>query len=250
MRFKGKVAIVTGGAGEIGRATAKQLASEGARVLLADMADDGEGQQLVRELGAQGAETAYCRTDVSKEAEVIAMVKAATDRWGRLDVMVSNAGVSGRGRTSDTPMAEWERILGVNLTGVFLCAKHAHPAMKASGGGAIVNTASIMGVVAVQGAVSYASSKGAVVNMTRATALDYARDNIRVNAVCPGFMESRMKGIAPANSADLGDLAARHPLGRLGKPSEIAKAIAFLASDDASFITGHSLLVDGGYIAQ
>jgi NAD(P)-dependent dehydrogenase (short-subunit alcohol dehydrogenase family) len=248
MRFKGKVAIVTGGTGEIGRATALQLASEGAKVLLADLGADGG--KVAAELSKDGREVVFFEANVCKEPDVMAMVKAATERWGRLDVMVSNAGVSGRGRTNDTPLAEWERILGVNLTGVFLCAKHAHAAMKASGGGAIVNTASIMGLVAVQGAVSYASSKGAVVNMTRATALDYAKDGIRVNAVCPGFMESRMKGIAPANSADLGDLAARHPLGRLGKPSEVAKAIAFLASDDASFITGHSLLVDGGYVAQ
>lgn len=248
MRFKGKVAIVTGGTGEIGRATALQLASEGAKVLLADLGADGG--KVAAELSKDGREVVFFEANVCREPDVMAMVKAATERWGRLDVMVSNAGVSGRGRTNDTPLAEWERILGVNLTGVFLCAKHAHAAMKASGGGAIVNTASIMGLVAVPGAVSYASSKGAVVNMTRATALDYAKDGIRVNAVCPGFMESRMKGIAPANSADLGDLAARHPLGRLGKPSEVAKAIAFLASDDASFITGHSLLVDGGYVAQ
>jgi NAD(P)-dependent dehydrogenase (short-subunit alcohol dehydrogenase family) len=248
MRFKGKVAIVTGGTGEIGRATAVQLASEGAKVLIADLG--AEGAKVAAELSRDGREIAFCETDVSKEADVIAMVKAATGRWGRLDVMVANAGVSGRGRTDDTPLAEWERILGVNLTGVFLCGKHAYGAMKAAGGGAIVNTASIMGLVAVPGAVSYASSKGAVVNMTRATALDYAKDNIRVNAVCPGFMESRMKGITAATAADLGSLAARHPLGRLGKPSEIAKAIAFLASEDASFITGHSLLVDGGYVAQ
>lgn len=248
MRFKGKVAIVTGGTGEIGRATALQLATEGAKVMIADLGD--EGPKTAAELSKDGREVAFFKANVSKEDDVIALVKATTDRWGRLDVMVSNAGVSGRGRTNETPLAEWERILGVNLTGVFLCAKHAHAAMKASGGGAIVNTASIMGLVSVPGAVSYASSKGAVVNMTRATALDYAKDNIRVNAVCPGFMESRMKGIAPANSADLGDLAARHPLGRLGKPSEVAKAIAFLASDDASFTTGHSLLVDGGYVAQ
>ena len=247
MRFKGKVAIVTGGTGEIGRATALQLAGEGAKVLIVDIGEDGA--KVAAELSREGGEIAFFSANVSKEPDVVAMVKAAIDRWGRLDVMVSNAGVSGRGRTNDTPLAEWERIIGVNLTGVFLCAKHAHAAMKECGGGAIVNTASIMGVVAVPGAVSYASSKGAVVNMTRATALDYAKDGIRVNAVCPGFMESRMKGIAPATSADLGDLAARHPLGRLCKPSEIAKAIAFLASDDASFITGHSLLVDGGYTA-
>jgi NAD(P)-dependent dehydrogenase (short-subunit alcohol dehydrogenase family) len=248
MRFKGKVAIVTGGTGEIGRATALQLASEGAKVMIADVGDDGS--KVAAELSRDGREVAFCKADVSQEADVAALVKATTDRWGRLDVMVSNAGVSGRGRTDDTTLAEWQRILGVNLTGVFLCAKHAYAAMKASGGGAIVNTASIMGHVAVPGAVSYASSKGAVVNMTRATALDYAKDGIRVNAVCPGFMESRMKGIDPGKSVDLGNLAAKHALGRLGKPSEVAMAIAFLASDDASFITGHSLLVDGGYLAQ
>ncbi len=247
MRFVGKVAIVTGGAGEIGKATVRQLASEGASVLIADMAAEGPG--MAKELSAEGLRVAYCRADVSNEAQVVAMVKAAVDRWGRLDVMVANAGVSGRGRTNETALADWERVIGVNLTGVFLCSKHAHAAMKAGGGGAIVNTASIMGLVATAGAVAYTAAKGAVVNLTRSMALDYAGDGIRVNAVCPGFMRSRMRGMVGDAGVNLDDLVARHPIGRLGDPEDVAKAIAFLASDDAAFITGTSLVVDGGYTA-
>lgn len=247
MRFKDKVAIVTGGAGEIGRATVRQLAGEGAKVLIADMADDGP--KIAQEMLAEGLQAAFFKVDVSKEDQVIAMVKAATDRWGRLDVMVANAGIGGRGRTNETLLADWERVIGINLTGVFLCSKHAYAAMKAGGGGAIVNTASIMGLVAVAGAVPYTAAKGAVVNMTRSTALDYAKDGIRVNAVCPGFMESRTSVVVGPAVVKMDDLVARHPIGRLGKPVDIAKAIAFLASDDAAFITGHSLVVDGGYTA-
>ena len=249
MQFSGRVAIVTGGSGSIGRATASLLARRGARVLITDLADDGK--RIKDELAALGHDVAYRHADVSREHDVAALVHDALHRWQRLDVMVANAGIGGRGTAVDTDLQFWQRVMDVNLTSVFLCIKHAVPAMRASGGGAIVTTGSVMGLVAPLHAVSYAATKGAIVNLTRAAAIDHAKDNIRVNAVSPGHLESPTSvGGAAARAADSGDLLARYPLGRLGRPDDVAHAIAFLASDEASFITGTTLVVDGGYSAQ
>lgn len=248
MRFQGRVAIVTGAAAGIGLATARQLAREGAQVLMADWS--AQGGQVAETLRADGLDVQFQQVDVSDEAQVSALVGAAESRWGRLDVMVANAGISGRGTTDQTALTDWQRVLAVNLTGVFLCAKHAFPAMRRVGGGAIVSTASIVGLVGVPGAVPYAAAKGAVVNMTRTMALDGAPDQIRVNAVCPGFIEVAMVGAPPRDDDQSARLIALHPLGRLGTGEDVAKAIAFLASDDAAFITGTALVVDGGYTAR
>jgi NAD(P)-dependent dehydrogenase (short-subunit alcohol dehydrogenase family) len=249
MQFSGKVVIVTGGSGSIGRATASLFARRGASVLIADLAD--EGQLVTDSLVAEGHEVAYLHNDVSREEDVTALVRCALERWGRLDVMVANAGIGGRGAADQTELATWQRVLDVNLTSVFLCIKHAVPAMRANGGGAIVTTGSVMGLVAPLGAISYAATKGAIVNLTRAAAIDHAADNIRVNAVSPGHLESPTSvGGAAARLADPRNLVSRYPLGRLGRPEDVAHAIAFLASDEASFITGTTLVVDGGYSAQ
>lgn len=249
MQFTGKVAIVTGGAGSIGLATAALLASRGARVLIADLAESGE--EAVRTLAERGLDVAFGRTDVTSEDQVSALVRRAIDRWGQLDIMVANAGIGGRGAADEIGLSAWNKVLDVNLTSAFLCIKHAVPAMRAAGGGAIVLTGSVMGLVAPLHAASYAATKGAIVNLTRAAAIDFARDNIRVNAVSPGHLESPTKiGGPAARAADPRDLLARYPLGRLGRPDDVASAIAFLASDEASFITGTTLVVDGGYSAQ
>jgi NAD(P)-dependent dehydrogenase (short-subunit alcohol dehydrogenase family) len=248
MRFEGKVAIVTGAAAGIGRATAWQLAHEGAKVLLADRSPSCE--QAAVALRAEGHDAHGALADVSDETQVAALVQAAVDRWGRLDIMVANAGIGGRGTTDTTALSDWQRVLAVNLTGVFLCAKHAVPAMRRSGGGAIVSTASIVGLVGVPGALPYAAAKGAVVNMTRTMALDCAGDGIRVTTVCPGFIDAAMEGAVPRSAQETQRLTALHPLGRLGTADDVAKAIAFLASDDAAFITGTALVVDGGYTAR
>lgn len=249
MQFSGKVAIVTGGSGSIGRATASLFAHRGARVLIADLADSG--QQFAQELKAQGHDVAFHHTDVSREDDVAALVRDALDRWQRLDVIVPNAGIGGRGAADELALQDWQRVLNVNLTSVFLCIKHSVPAMRQTGGGAIVITGSVMGLVAPFHALSYAATKGAIVNLARAAAIDHAKDNIRVNAVSPGHLESPTSvGGSAARAVDQRDLIARYPMGRLGRPEEVARAIAFLASDEASFVTGTSLVVDGGYSAQ
>lgn len=247
MRLKGKVAIVTGGASGIGQATAELMAAEGARVLVADYSE--AGAEVAAAIRARGYEAAFFHVDVSAEVKVQAMVDKAMDLWQRLDIMVANAGIGSTGAAEHLSLEDWNRMIGINLTGVFLCGKHAIPAMRKNGGGAIINTASILGHVGFAGASSYTAAKAGVVNLTRTLAIEHAKENIRVNVICPGFIATPM---VTANLTDeaLKGIAALHPVGRLGRPEEVANAILFLASDEASFITGTSLLVDGGYTAQ
>jgi NAD(P)-dependent dehydrogenase (short-subunit alcohol dehydrogenase family) len=248
MKLQDKVAIVTGGARGIGAATVREFVSEGAQVVIADMSE--AGAQLSRDLNEAGFDTAFALVDVSDEAQVINMVELAVQRFGRLDIMVANAGIAAPGMSaSEMALEFWERTIGINLTGVFLSNKHAIARMQQQGeGGAIVNVASVLGHVGAPNAAHYTAAKGGVVNLTRSLGISHAREGIRVNTVCPGFIDTPM--LAPSGAAGRDRYIAAHPIGRLGQPEEIARAIRFLASDDASFVVGTSLFVDGGYTAQ
>lgn len=252
-RLAGKVAIVTGAASGIGAATAERFCREGAAVLVVDR--DGDGAAAVtRRLDPTGQRARHIHGDVQDEATALAGVQTTLDAWGRLDILVNNAAVaSGMNLLEFTP-EEFDRVLGINLKGPLLFCKYAVPAMRASSGGSIVNVASISSTCGIPNQPLYAPSKGGLLQMTRQLAVQYAGDNIRVNAVSPGTIETPL--LRPPNDDLAGHtrqlewLRARHPLGRFGQPSEVAAAILFLASDEASFITGANLAVDGGYAAQ
>ncbi|MNZ15992.1 2,5-dichloro-2,5-cyclohexadiene-1,4-diol dehydrogenase [compost metagenome] len=248
MKLNEKIAIVTGGASGIGEATVRRLVAEGAKVVIADLSD--RGAELSGELNQRGEKTLFVKVDVSREEDVANLIAATVECFGRLDIMVANAGI-GQSRTpiEQTGLDQWQRMLDINLTGVFLSDKLAIEQMlKQGGGGAVVNMASIMGHVGVAGAAPYNAAKGGVVNLTRSLGVAYASAGIRVNAVCPGFIDTPILDGAP--DAAVAHIVAAHPIGRLGRPEEIASAVAFLASDEASFMVGANLIVDGGYTAQ
>ncbi|MBI0577166.1 glucose 1-dehydrogenase [Neobacillus cucumis] len=247
MKLAGKVAVVTGGASGIGEFTVREMVEEGAKVVIADLNDD-LGSKLVQELNQEERQVAYIHVDVTKEDQVENMIEFAVSKFGKLDILFNNAGIGSLSPSAELPFEEWRKVLSVNLDGVFLAAKHAIKAMQKNGGGSIVNTASILGHVGQAQTAPYTASKGAVVNLTRTLAVEYAKDNIRVNAVCPGYIETPL--LNQLDEAMKNHLISLHPIGRLGKPEEIAKAVVFLSSDDASFVTGSNLLVDGGYTAQ
>ena len=253
-RFEGKIALVTGGASGIGLATAERLLAEGAAVVIADL--DGEaGEAAAAALRARGLELASAaRCDVTRGDQVKALVDDVVVRHERLDVLFNNAGIFEPGEVHEVDEEAWDRQLNVNLRSVYLVSHHAVPVMLAQGGGAIVNNASIAAIVGDHNGAAYCASKGGVGNLTRAMALDYATRGIRVNAICCGEIdtplfvrESYQIGMTPDSYREL--LNEYHPIGRIGLPSEAAAAVAFLASDDASFITGVLLPVDGGYSA-
>lgn len=248
MRLKGKVSIITGGASGIGEATVRAFIKEGARVVIADKAAD-KAERLAKELAAEAI-----TVDVSSSEQVKAMVDHAVARHGRLDVLVNNAGYGITGNVVETSESDWNALMAVNVNGVFLGCKHAIPMMARQGGGAIVNTASTTSRVGIKDRAAYVTSKGAVAAMTRAMALDHVHQNIRINAVAPGTIESPYFNEIFAKSPDAAalraSLEARQPMLRLGQPAEIAAAIVFLASDDASFCTGSTLFADGGWTAR
>ena len=253
MKLEGKVAIVTGGASGIGRASAVEFAREGARVLVCDVDEDG-GAQTAAAARAGGGEAMFHRADVTRGEDVAAMVAAAVKAYGGLDVIFNNAGIILSASAVDTTEEQWDRIMGVNLRGVWLGIKHAAPEIRKRGGGAIVNTASVHGMATDAGVAAYATSKHAVIGLTRASALELTSWNIRVNAVLPGAIDT---SLLRSNLRDAGDeeegfkaLSALEPIGRIGRPEEIARAAAFLASDDSSFVTGAALAVDGGLLAK
>ncbi|WP_314588597.1 SDR family NAD(P)-dependent oxidoreductase [Paenibacillus terrigena] len=247
MKLLNKVAIVTGGASGIGEATVKLFANEGARVVIADFSD--RGQQLSDTLNAEGKDTLYIKTDVTNEEQVKHMIEATVEKYGQLDILYANAGIAKDGPAHVLNMDAWQRTIDINLTGVFLCDKYAIEQMLKQGtGGAIVNCGSIHSHVGKHGVTAYASAKGGVKLLTQTLGITYAQEGIRVNAICPGYIDTPL--IEGRNEALNEHLVSLHPMGRLGKPEEVAKAVLFLASDDASFVTGTSLLVDGGYTAQ
>jgi NAD(P)-dependent dehydrogenase (short-subunit alcohol dehydrogenase family) len=253
-RVEGKVALLTGAASGLGAASALRLASEGASVMLSDVNDEAGGA-LAAQIGGSGGRAVFSAHDVTDPADWERVVAETLERFGRLDVLVNNAGVGGGAQPLMTYEFEvWRRTLAVNLDGVFLGLRHGGPAIAASGGGSVINLSSIMGKVAISGAAAYCASKGGVTLLTKAAALEWAPLGIRVNSVHPGFIDTPMVSGALRqleNGNELLDLiAARHPLGRLGFPREIADAVVFLASDESSFMTGAELVVDGGYTAQ
>jgi len=248
-KFAGKVALVTGAGGGIGRAVACALAAEGASVIVADIVD--AGQDTVALIEAAGGRAAFVRTDVQLSADTAAMVRQAVTRFGRLDIAINNAGID----PEVAPEAEWDeaamaRIMGVNVQGVFLCLKHEIAQMLKQGGGAIVNLASAAGVVGVVNKPAYTASKHAVVGLTKASALQYASRGIRINAVCPGAVDTPMLQENLGNGVDKSLVGAYHPIGRLASPEDIARAVLWLCSADAGYVVGHALVVDGGLTVQ
>ena len=249
-RFTGKVAAVTGGAGGIGGATVDLLCQEGAQVVFADI-ETQLGQDMQARLESQGAQAEFIEAHVEDEAQAKAMVDLAVSKFGRLDVLVNNAGIRNYKKVTEADGASWDRILGVNLKGYAFCAKHAIPAMVKNGGGNIVNIASIRSIVSGSSTPQYDTTKAAILGLTRAMARDHASQGLRVNAVGPGpiytrFHQNRAGNLGLSEDQYIARFGADTLLKRPGTPMEIAKAVAFLASDDASFITGTCLYVDGG----
>ena len=253
-RFGGKRVIVTGGGSGIGRATAEAFLEEGARVAIFDVSKKG-GEAVVSELRAKGFDPLLFVGDVSVSADVKRMVKGAVRKMGGVDVLFNNAGILVEGAVTDVSEKDWDRIMDVNVKGVFLMSKEVVPIMLRQKKGVIVNNASCSGLVGDRNAIAYNTSKGAVVLLTKCLALDYAQKNIRANCVCPGEIETPMFH-QEARSRKMPideyreELCAYHPIGRLGVPREVANTVLFLASDDASFVTGAAVSVDGGYTCQ
>jgi NAD(P)-dependent dehydrogenase (short-subunit alcohol dehydrogenase family) len=249
--LEGKAALVTGASSGIGRATALVFAREGAKVVVADVVVAG-GEETVRLIKTVGGEAIFVKADVSKAAEVEAMVNTAVAAYGRLDCAHNNAGIEGAmSTTADYTEEDWDRVISINLKGVWLCMKSEIAQMLKQGGGAVVNTASGAGLVGLANMSAYVASKHGVVGLTKTAALEYAKAGIRVNAVCPGVIQTPMVARVTGRQPQLAEaLVAAEPVGRVGQPEEIAEAVVWLCSDAASFVTGHAMAVDGGYVAQ
>jgi NAD(P)-dependent dehydrogenase (short-subunit alcohol dehydrogenase family) len=249
--FNGKVAFVTGGSSGIGRAAALAFARAGADVVVADVFRDG-GHQTAEAVQAVGRRAVFVRCDVSREDDVRHAVRDTIEAFGRIDFAFNNAGIEGQqAPTADCTPENWDRVIGVNLKGVWLCMKYQIPQMLGEGGGSIVNCSSIAGLVGFLGIPAYVAAKHGVVGLTRAAALEYSRSNIRVNAVCPGVIQTPMiDRFTHGEAAVRKQLVEGEPVGRVGRPEEVAEAVVWLCSDRASFVTGHALAVDGGWVAQ
>ena len=253
-RLQGKTVLITGAALGLGRATALRMAEEGASVAITDVLER-EGAAFADELTDRGFTACFWRLDVSREADVAQVIDAAAARFGRLDILVNNAGVAGANKPTDqVTEAEWDFVQAINVKGVFFCTKHAIPHLRKSGGGSIINLSSIYGLVSAPDVPPYHASKGAVRLMTKTDALIYAPEKIRVNSIHPGFIWTPM---VEGYLQDQGDVQegrhavdALHPLGHVGEPDDIAWGCVYLASDEAKFVTGAELVIDGGYTAR
>ena len=249
MRLSGKVALISGGASGMGQSEAMIFAREGARVIVGDILE-AEGKEVVARIGGAGGQAGFEKLDVTNEADWQAAVAAAVARFGKLDILVNNAGISGTYDPDTTSTAAWDRIMDVNAKGVFLGMKHAIPAMQRAGGGSIVNISSISGFVGQRAIhMAYNASKGAVRIATKAAAVQHARDGIRVNSVHPGMMPPMKSSKMSADPDWRAKMIGAVPMKREGRVEEVAYAVLFLASDEASYITGTELVVDGGYLA-
>lgn len=249
MRLENKVAIVTGAGSGIGKASAKLFTKEGAKVVVADWVEEG-GNQTVAEIKAAGGEAVFVKTDVSKAEDIDVMVSTCVSTFGKLDILFNNAGVVSMGKIEATSEEDWQKVIDVDLKGVFLGCKRAIPEMEKTGKGKIISTASIAGLVGFDGVVAYCAAKGGVVNMMRELALECAPKKINVNAIAPGVIETAMTKDILADPKQKAGMQAMTPYPRLGVPDDIAYAALYLASDESDFVTGHTLVVDGGWTAK
>ena len=250
MRLEDKVALISGGARGMGAAEARMFASEGASVVIGDVLED-EGRRVAAEIGEAGGQALFVALDVTSESQWRNAIDAAVSTFGRLDVLVNNAGIGGGGNVEETTEADWDRTMDINAKGVFLGTKTAIPAMRRSGGGSIINISSQLGIVGVDNSSpQYQASKGAVRLLTKSTAIQYAREGIRANSVHPGPIVTPMTEAGRADQDRYDLTVSRIPLGRYGEPEDVAYGVLFLASDESSFMTGSELIIDGGWVAQ
>lgn len=246
LQLKDKIAIITGAADGIGKETARLFAEEGAVVIVFDI--DEKGERIVNDLSDDGHIASFEKVDVTDEDSIKKTMDAIVQKYGSIDILVANAGIVDALPIHNLSSKEWDRSIDINLKGVFLTNKYAIEQMRKQKSGSIVNTASMLGLVGKENITSYSAAKGGVVNLTRTLGVTYASEGIRVNAVCPGYINTKLINQKPADQLE--EIVGLHPIGRLGEPVEVAKAILFLASDDASYICGACLTVDGGYTAQ
>ena len=249
MRLEGKVALISGGARGQGAVEAKLFASEGASVVIGDILDD-LGRQVEAEIAESGGNATYVHLDVTSESQWNDAVSAAVERYGKLDILVNNAGILIRAGVEDTTGEDWDRIMDINAKGVFLGTKAAIPAMRAAGGGSIINISSVAGLQGSPASAAYSSTKGAVRILTKSTAVQYAAEGIRCNSVHPGLIYTDMTKETLDNPEGERDWLARVPMGRIGVSEDVAKGVLFLASDESSYMTGSELVIDGGITAQ
>ena len=248
MRLQDKVAIITGGSTGIGFATSRLFASEGARVLMASR-NSGRGEEAVAQIEEEGGIAAFVKTDVTQAGDVRRMVETAIGQWGRVDILFSNAGFSVPGDVVTCSEEDWDRMIDVDLKGAFLCSKYVVPEMVKAGGGSVIFNSSQQALVGGRNNAAYSAAKGGLISLARAMAMDHAQHNIRVNCVCPGAVatEALLHWFEMEGAPDREFWLSQHPLGRFGKPEDVAQAVLYLASDDAQWVTGIALVVDGGF---